>query len=435
MKYVKIFFAVEFIACSLLGISQYINTLEVANLFASIFSLIIAILLLRSACKKKRETHTNHIPQPVSQTTIQPVTEKAIAKIVKGIFLVIWTLWCIIGIVNNYTHYKAADWIVIIVFACMPYLILWYLTHKKAKKDQKAHQNIILETVDTKNSMSSMPPNPISQSVSQNIVQNESAVDKLETAQKKLDDSLRQLNKALSSGNIVKVTTQLSGSPGVTPPISDTAYIEDDKIIARTDGKEITDDEIPYLIQVGFEENLQAEKESSNPKFHRTAYEEELSFNFAMKYSHEIDTLTEKFESLYQEAYKTNDLSKRILLLNKAIDAFEKAKKFCFSKGKGGTLFFQDTWENLHNSHNNCFSYLDNIQNALDETIYLNDTVIPSLFDLITNNDGILQKDIYVKLPDIDKSLIQQMVKQLESDKKILRIKKGNSYELHILNN
>lgn len=360
-------------------------------------------------------------------------------KIVKYIFLVLWTIWCIVGIAGNYSHYKANDWMFIIPFVVMPYLILWYLAHRKAKKDKRAHQNIIEETP-TIEFTSNMPPKSISEPINQSITQpasdkpnvkSESSVYQSEISQKILNEPLNQLDKAPSSENIAKATVQQSDAPIVTSK-SGISYIEDDKMIARTDGKEITDAEIPYLIQAEHEEVLQTQNNSSNPKFHRTAREEDLSFNFEMKYGNEISVLTEKFESLYRDAYKTNDFDKRIALLKETIKAFEKAKKFCYSKGKGGTIYFQDMWEHLHNSHNQCFSYLDNVQASLEDTIYLKDEVVPDIIDTISKNDGILQRNIYKMLPDIDKSTIQNTLKLLESENILSRSKKGNSYELHI---
>ena len=83
-----------------------------------------------------------------------------------------------------------------------------------------------------------------------------SAAKQLETAQNRLKDSLEQLNRAVSSGNIVKVTVQ-HGNTSAPVPVSGISYIEDDKTISRTDGNEITDDEIPYLMQIGYETALE----------------------------------------------------------------------------------------------------------------------------------------------------------------------------------
>lgn len=209
-------------------------------------------------------------------------------------------------------------------------------------------------------------------------------------------------------------------------------YIETENITCRADEKPISNEETPYLIQVGYEKAISTEQNNSNPKFHRTEREENLSFNFMMKYGSHVDTLTEKFETAYRNAYKTNDLDEKISLLSESIKAFEKAKKFCYSKGKGGTVYFQDMWEHLHNSQNKCFSYLDNIEASLAECMFQRDVVIPKIIDITTHTPGILQKNIYKLLPDMDKSTIQHTIKYLESKDKISRIKKGNSYELHI---
>lgn len=209
-------------------------------------------------------------------------------------------------------------------------------------------------------------------------------------------------------------------------------YIETENTTQRVEEIPITDEEIPYLIQLGYEKAVLTEKNSSNPKFHRTEREENLSFNFIEKYGSQIDNLTEKFESAYEKAYKTKDLDERILLLNESLKAFEKAKKFCYSKGNGGTIYFQDMWEHLHNSQNECFSYLNNIEDFLRACIFQRDVVIPKIMDIVVHTPGILQKNIYKLLPDVDKSTIQYTIKYLENKNKIFRIKKGNSYELHI---
>ena len=203
--------------------------------------------------------------------------------------------------------------------------------------------------------------------------------------------------------------------------------------ISHTDGSPITDEEIPYLIQLGYEEALRAEKESDNPKFHRTEREEDLSFNFMMKHESELCPLVDKFEYLYRAAYKTDDLSQRIELLERSLAAFEKAKKFAYSKGKGGTIFFQDMYECMHNSRNSCFSYADIIQDCLDSTTQERDILIPGILQIVTDNDGILQKNIHEKLPSVSKSDIQREIRKLENEHVLTRTKKSNSYELHIV--
>lgn len=97
---------------------------------------------------------------------------------------------------------------------------------------------------------------------------------------------------------------------------------------------------------------------SYNPKFHRTESEKELDFNFFFKYKGEI----EKYENLIYAFMESNFIEDTV----KSILAFDDFKKFCFSKGKGGKLYFEDTWLNCHNSNNVRFSYRDRIVENLD---------------------------------------------------------------------
>jgi predicted transcriptional regulator len=225
---------------------------------------------------------------------------------------------------------------------------------------------------------------------------------------------------------------QIDNTPNPEP--KEPQYIETGNMVYRTDGKPITDDEVPYLMQLSYEKSLNREKVSSNPKFHRTEREDELSYQFECTHGNKVCQLERNFENLYRAAYQTDDISECIRLLEESALAFEKAKKFCYSKGKGGTIYFQDMWEYMHNSQNDCFSYLDNILDALEELKRKRDIIIPSVLDAIRNNDGILQKNIYSYFPDIKKSEIQAIIKELETNGTITRTKKSNSYELHINN-
>lgn len=211
-----------------------------------------------------------------------------------------------------------------------------------------------------------------------------------------------------------------------------TEYVQDGNVIYRADGKKISDEEVPYLMQVGYENALAEDKNSSNPKFHRSFKEEELSYSFENKYYNEIAKRIEKFETPYHNSFSEQDLSKKIMLLEQSITEFDKCKNFCYSKGKGGIIYFQDMYEYLHNTHNECFSYRDMILGSLEECYYERDELIPELKNVISNHNGILQKNIYAELPDFQRSDIQRMLRKLESENVITRIKKSGSYELHL---
>lgn len=114
-------------------------------------------------------------------------------------------------------------------------------------------------------------------------------------------------------------------------------------------------------IQTSTDTKNSQEKEmdkSYNPKFHRTESEKELDFNFFFKYKDEI----EKYENLIYAFMESNFIEDTV----KSILAFDDFKNFCFSKGKGGRLYFEDSWLNCHNSNNARFSYRDQIVENLD---------------------------------------------------------------------
>lgn len=287
-------------------------------------------------------------------------------KILRNIFIGIWTIFCIIGIAKNYSHYGIDDWIIIILFVSIPYIALFLVFRRKAKISTNETTNII-------------PP--------------------------------------------------LNNKPTTETEALHPQYIESNNVIYRTDGKAIQDDEIPYLIQLGYEKALNYQKASINPKFHRTEREEELSFQFEMKHGNEIQKRTDSFEELNRLAYKESDLNKKIDLLQKTIVAYEKAKVW-FYRTKGGTIYFQDYYEYMHNSQNEYFSYIDSVKVYLKDCIKERDYIIPKIIDVITSQNGILQKDIYQHIPDISKSDIQRIIKKLETDNRISRNKQGNSYFL-----
>lgn len=240
---------------------------------------------------------------------------------------------------------------------------------------------------------------------------------------------------------ITSVTNQISSKTAqgtsTFPSAKDTSnypqYIGTGSTISHVDNSPITDEEVSYLMQLGYSEALHAEAKLDNPIFHRTEREDELSFAFMMKYGRDLSVYTEQFENLYHAAYETNNLSKKIELLNHSLLAFERAKKFAYSKGKGGTIYFQDMYEHMHNSRNNCFSYADIIQSSLDWVIQERDVIIPGILQIVNDNDGILQKNIYDKLPSISRSDIQREIRKLENEHILTRTKKSNSYELHII--
>lgn len=201
-------------------------------------------------------------------------------------------------------------------------------------------------------------------------------------------------------------------------------YIKDGNVIYRTDGKKITDAEVPYLMQLSYEKALVQSKQS---KPVRTAHEQQLAFNFDMNHFDKFSNYEYKLMDLEVDALNEKNLIKKIQLLEETIKTYEKAKNFCYSKGKGGTIYFQDEWESS--------PFLSNILNELKEAKHQKDILIPEILNAIKETDGILQRNIYVLFPETSKSEIQAVIKELEANGTISRTKKSNSYELHLNGN
>ncbi|WAW15749.1 TerB N-terminal domain-containing protein [Peptostreptococcus equinus] len=173
-------------------------------------------------------------------------------------------------------------------------------------------------------------------------------------------------------------------------------------------------------------------KSKENPKFSRTEKEDKLSHEFSLKYSSQISNQEDK---IYKASWKVADLDTRDKKINqykKCLDLYENFKDFCYSKGDGGKIYFDDMWEHCHNSSDPCFSFGDRERDRMNELIKERDIYLPGILDTINKNDGVIQKDIYTLLPDIPKSTIQKLIRELESEDKIIRIKKSGSYELRV---
>lgn len=169
---------------------------------------------------------------------------------------------------------------------------------------------------------------------------------------------------------------------------------------------------------------VQIEQDNSdNPKFHRTEIEEELKHKFSKNYQDKI--------SLYEDKIYGDCKFENIKSLEDRINSFDIFKKFAYSKGEGGKLYFQDMWEHNHNSQRDCYSYRETLVNNLNNLIELRD--LPDiLLSYIKNNDKTLQKDIYNSLSDYKKSNIQEVLRKLEKENKIKRTKFKNSYLLEL---
>ncbi len=302
-------------------------------------------------------------------------------KILKIIFTVLWLTYCLTDISKIASRYHPFEWFIIIYFAIAPFI--WYWVIKKIINKRK--KRAMFE---------------------------ESSV-KEESSIKTSDDT------PCKTG--IKSTT---AEPDIIQ--TDVSFIIADNTIHKSDGSDITDNDIPTLIELSYKDAIEREQ---NSPYKRTEREEELSFQFEMNHYEEITKRTNNFESCRDDAYSENNIDKKIQLLQKAIIEFEKSKKW-FYRTKGGTIYFQDNYERMHNSSSNCFSYIDSVQSLLNSSFTKKNIIIPTILELASTPPGILQKDIYKHMPDISRSDIQKTIKELESDNQITRTKESSTYRI-----
>lgn len=135
---------------------------------------------------------------------------------------------------------------------------------------------------------------------------------------------------------------------------------------------------LEQTIKDGYKNSIKSQQNSSNPKFHRTAKEDELSFTFSERYSEILQQMEEIIYNYDDEIVKlkkskkyasTFSLEEIIEKCNKEIVAYYELKKFCYDKGKGGQLYFQNMWEYCHYNWNECFEFISSTKKYLDELV------------------------------------------------------------------
>lgn len=275
----------------------------------------------------------------------------------------LWLVYCIRGIILNYSHYSLLDYVIVFAVMLLPFLIYFVI-----KKSQKRKKSVAVET----------------------------------TAHPKQNGHINaSADKADSS----------------------VMYIVDDNTISRADGMPISDEEVPYLIELSKKRAF--EIESRRPK--HSDREEELVRQFIHKYGGESTRRCDEFSDLNRAAYYETDINKNIELLQQSLIAFEKAKQWHYNHSEGAKIYFQDFWERLHNSRNPCFSWDEPVKDELEFQFEKRDAIIPWIIE--SSKNGFMQPSIYERFPDIEKSVLRKIIDELVAQNADLdKTKKGNSY-------
>lgn len=192
------------------------------------------------------------------------------------------------------------------------------------------------------------------------------------------------------------------------------AYVEVGNMVYRTDGKPISDREVPYLVEMGLHKAA-----NSEAPFSRSDTEQELIFRFTERHGEKSNALTSKFDDLADAAYKTDSLDEKVTLLTAALQQFQVAREWHYKISKGGMMWFQDMWESRYQWAKIEASHLEDV---LRERDYIRPYILERAAE------GFIQKDIYAELPDAEKSEVQRALRQMEKEGKIIRTKKSGSY-------
>ena len=288
-------------------------------------------------------------------------------NIVFIILLLFWTGFCLTNIFKNMNHYSFLDWIIILIITLNPIIIyLFILKHQKAASKSNSSKQTAVTHIDENCTLD--PPS------------------------EKLQDR-------------------------------NTTYIQTTNKILRADGKPISDEEVPYLIEIGYRQAVGANEQA------RTALseeDEELQFKFMMNHGAESQKYCDKFKNLNRLAFEETNIDKKIKLLQQTIEAFEAAKQWHYKCSKGAKQYFQEFYEQLHNSRNNCFSLVDSVKDELEFQIHKRDFIIPWIIK--NAKTGFLQTQIYKEFPENGKGELRRVIDELVQNSVIIKIKKGNSY-------
>lgn len=239
-------------------------------------------------------------------------------------------------------------------------------------------------------------------------------------------------------------SSETSETPSV-PDGSSTSYLYNDRGIARTDEKDLTDEDIEHLREIDLERVRQYYQNSSNPKFHRTVEDEMEQSKFYSENAEYIDKLQQ--DIWLPNLYSFSTIDDAIAHDQQALIAAQELSAFC-SQSKAGQKYFEDMWLHCHNRQNPDFSFIERIKDRYTD-LTLNYEERKKEFELhqkrqaflqhadadvlqvIQSNPGILQKDLHKHFdPDL-KPTIGTAVSHLAKSNQIRREKQGNSYSLY----
>ena len=150
----------------------------------------------------------------------------------------------------------------------------------------------------------------------------------------------------------------------------------------------------------------------------------------------------EKKLTKYAQDSNNGSVDERIDTLQKMIKYYSDIKQEFYSKGECFQKYFQDMWEHCHNSRCDDFEFISPYEESLEylisnyESLKILEekrkTLAKDLYDFLSGQNEILQKDIYKHFDSGLKSDIQDLLYRWSKDGKIKRQKSGSTYKIYL---
>ena len=161
-----------------------------------------------------------------------------------------------------------------------------------------------------------------------------------------------------------------------------------------------------------------------------------------MEYNGKLEVLSQ----FIRDAENAKNIEAEKKSLEAFLTTYNQYKQILTKEGQNWENELCSMWEHCQNNENLVFSFIAMYQERLD---HLNkhgeeekakiaewrramNGIDKKIIDVIKNNDGILQKDIYAHFNPIIKNDLQSHLYLLAKEGKIKRVKQGSTYALHI---
>lgn len=170
------------------------------------------------------------------------------------------------------------------------------------------------------------------------------------------------------------------------------------------------------------------------------------SANTTLPSSDGLELLMRDFYDKETAARKEYDIDNKISYYKAAIESYQALKALAYNLGEAQKLYFEQNQEHHQYSKHPGVAKSVKMQEEYDHLVKYRDeifreqyrlkniyaTLDQDLIDIIAQEPGILQTQIYKRFDSDVKSEIQRRLADMDFSRRIGRVKKGNTYELYV---